>query len=54
MEEETEKLEEIDGEDSKGEDVPAGLLQGSKGIRQWPINGCISAILSHKITPSVD
>ena len=28
--------------------------QGSKGIRQWPINLCKSPMIMHKITPSVD
>ena len=28
--------------------------QGSKGIRQWKINWCISPIMIHKITQSVD
>ena len=29
-------------------------MQGSKGIRQWQLNGCTSPIMIHKITPSVD
>ena len=28
--------------------------QGSKGIRQWPINWCISRVMMHKIPFSVD
>ena len=28
--------------------------QGSKGIRQWPINCCTSPIMIHTITPSLD
>ena len=28
--------------------------QGSKGIRQWPINWYTSLMIIHKITPSVD
>ena len=28
--------------------------QGSKGIRQWPINCCTFPIMIHKITPSVE
>ena len=31
-----------------------GITQGSKGIRQWPINGCTFPVMIHKITPSVD
>ena len=34
-EEELTAVEESDGEDSEGEDVSAGLGQGSKGIRQY-------------------
>ena len=34
-EEDSTAVEEFDGEDSEGEDVPAGLWQGSKGIRQY-------------------
>ena len=34
-EEELTAVEEFDGEDSEGEDVSAGLWQGSKGIRQY-------------------
>ena len=30
------------------------FTQGSKGIRQWPMNLCTSSIFIHKITPSVD
>ena len=30
------------------------LNQGSKGIRQWPVNCCTSPIMKNKITPSVD
>ncbi len=30
------------------------LDQGSKGIRQWPINWCTSPMIMHKIIPSVD
>ena len=29
-------------------------LQGSKEIRQWPINWCTSPIKKHKITPFVE
>ena len=29
-------------------------MQGSKGIRQRPINWCTSPMVIHKITPSVD
>ena len=28
--------------------------QGSKRIRQWPINKYISSLMIHKITPSID
>ena len=28
--------------------------QGSKGVRQWPINSYTSPMIIHKITPSVD
>ena len=31
-----------------------GKWQGSKGIRQWPINWCSSQMMIHKITLSVD
>ena len=30
------------------------FLQGSKGIRQWPINWCTSPIMIQKIIPYVD
>ena len=30
-----------------------GKWQGSKGIRQWPINWCSSQMMINKITPSV-
>ena len=56
-EEELTAVEESDGEDSEGEDVSAGLWQGSKGIRQYGRKidiYSISPILSHKITPSLD
>ena len=29
-------------------------IQGSKGIRQWPINSSTSAMMIHKIIPYVD
>ena len=29
-------------------------MQGSKGIRQWPINLCTSPMMIQKINPSVD
>ena len=29
-------------------------FQGYKGIRQWPIKGCIHPMMINKITPSVD
>ena len=29
-------------------------IQGSKGIRQWPINSCTSPMMIHKIIPYVD
>ena len=31
-----------------------GNIQGSKGIRQWPINWCTSPMIIHKITPSLE
>ena len=31
-----------------------GIIQGSKGIRHWPINLCTTPIMIHKITPYVD
>ena len=33
--------------------LPCTKRQGSKGIRQWPINWCISPMMLHKIIPSV-
>ena len=30
------------------------IEQGSKGIRQWPLNLCTSPMIMDKITPSVD
>ena len=29
------------------------IHQGTKGIRQWPINWCTTQMMIHKITPSV-
>ena len=29
-------------------------IQGCKGIRQFPINLCVSPMMTHKIDPSVD
>ena len=30
------------------------VIQGFKGIRQWPINLCTSPMMLHKINPSID
>jgi len=34
--------------------VITDIVQGAKGIRQWAINWCISPMMIHKITRSVD
>ena len=36
------------------EDKAYVYIQGSKGIRLWFINWCISPMMIYKITPSVD
>ena len=47
------ELDEEGEEESSDPDDTFRYAQGSKGIRQWPINLCTS-LLMHKITLSVD